>query len=130
MQNYRGSSSSLLGQGPLLPKLNGQVTFDVTEDVPKLQARDVDDRERQAHVDESEHSMSYFDATHSRDAIKKMSVVVSLPDKYVWGVCTRILYGIVHIHTYSFRSLPFIEMGTYLGTSFYRTLDTPHCWYL
>ena len=73
----------MVGQAPLLPKSNGQVTFDVAEDIPELQAHDEGARERQALADESEHSMSYFDATHSREIIKKMAVVVSLPDKYV-----------------------------------------------
>lgn len=82
-QNYRGPSSSFLGQRPLAPKANGQVTFNVTDDVPELHVRDVDAPQCQAIDDESEHSMSYFDATHSRDVMKRMSVVVSLPDKYV-----------------------------------------------
>jgi hypothetical protein len=110
MQNYRGSSSSLLGQAPLLPKSNGQVTFDVTEDVPELQAHDVDAPERQALYNESEHSMSYFDATHSRDVIKKMAVVVSLPDKYVFGVCVCV---------------PLDRMLLFTSTLIYSTLCLP-----
>jgi diacylglycerol kinase (ATP) len=36
---------------------------------------------------ESEHSMSYFDAAHSRDVLKKMSVAVPVPDRngYILG---------------------------------------------
>lgn len=128
-QNYRGPSSpSFLGQAPLAPKSNGQVTFHVTDDVPELHVRDVDAPQRQALHEESEHSMSYFDATHSRDVMKRMSVVVSLPDKYV-SLCLRVeLLKPKLTHSAFFVFLK--EMGIYLVTISYQILDTRLCWSL
>ena len=84
MQQYRGASQgAFLGQPSLNPKStlpapNGHVTFDAVDSAPE---RTVAPNSPERGRSDSEYSMSYFDAAHSRDTLKQMSVVVSVPDK-------------------------------------------------
>ena len=94
LENYRGGPSSqgaLLGQtAPLSPKIlppapfSSNISLDVSDDAPE---RELSFRSTAHSRTESEHSMSYFDAAHSRDVIKKMAVAVPVPDRngYILG---------------------------------------------
>lgn len=94
LESYRGGSSSqgaAIGQtAPLSPKVpppapfNSHITLDVAEDAPE---RELSLRAAVHSRTESEHSMSYFDAAHSKDVIKKMAVAVPVPDRngYILG---------------------------------------------
>lgn len=82
LESYRGtlSSQGIMGQptplSPRPPPPPLTLSADAPELLPAHHSRN-----------ESEHSMSYFDAAHSRDVLKKMSVAVPVPDRngYILG---------------------------------------------
>lgn len=98
LESYRGSSSTgaVVGQtttAPLAPKPPPPAPFSVhsvhfdgpMDDDPV--PRDASAARPGHSRSDSEHSMSYFDAAHSNDVLKKMSVAVPVPDRngYILG---------------------------------------------
>ena len=91
LESYRGSASqgALIGQtAPLSPKPLTPAPFGVSFDVSvdEVHERVADLRPEHSRT-ESEHSLAFFDAAHSRDVIKKMTVAVPVPDRngYIVG---------------------------------------------